>query len=197
MPAKTQEERRADTRERLLRAAADLFARKGVDAVSVDAIADEAGRTSGALYDHFGGKQGLIAALVDTLRNELAAVIGGESETTDDPARRIDALWRNFADHPDAQGGLWLLLEHELWLRAARDPALRGALAARYAAGRKGMTRAFAEWDVEPSVPAKALPSLVLALLLGLEMQRRLDPSAVPDHVARAGLAALFGIHLD
>ena len=194
MPSMTQEERRADTRERLLRAAADLFARKGVDAVSVDAIADEAGRTSGALYDHFGGKQGLIAALVDTMRNELAAQIGGES---DDPRHRIDAIWRNFADHPDEQGGLWLLLEHELWLRAARDPELQQALAARYAAGRKGMARAFNQWDVDPAVPAKSLPPLVLALLLGLEMQRRLDPSAVPDHVARAGLAALFGIDLD
>ena len=191
MPSMTQEERRADTRERLLRAAADLFARKGVDAVSVDAIADEAGRTSGALYDHFGGKQGLVAALVDTMRNELAAQIGGES---DDPRQRIDAIWRNFADHPDTQGGLWLLLEHELWLRAARDPELQQGLAARYAAGRKGMARAFAQWDVEPAVPPKALPPLVLALLLGLEMQRRLDPSAVPDSVARAGLAALFGL---
>ncbi|MEY2567041.1 MAG: hypothetical protein QOE35_1570 [Actinomycetota bacterium] len=194
MAARTQEERRADTRERLLRAAAELFARKGVDAVSVDAIADEAGRTSGALYDHFGGKQGLITALVDTMRSELATVIGGESGTSNDPARRIDAVWRNFADHPDEQGGLWLLLEHELWLRAARDPELRDALAARYAAGRKGMRRAFADWDVDPPVPAKSLPPLVLALLLGLEMQRRLDPSAVPDHVARAGLAALFGV---
>jgi AcrR family transcriptional regulator len=197
MTSMTQEERRADTRERLLRAAADLFARKGVDAVSVDAIADEAGRTSGALYDHFGGKQGLVAALVDTMRNELAAVIGGESGASDDPERRIDALWRNFADHPDTQGGLWLLLEHELWLRAARDPELQRALAARYAAGRKGMARAFGAWDVDPAVPPKSLPPLVLALLLGLEMQRRLDPSAVPDHVARAGLAALFGIDLD
>jgi AcrR family transcriptional regulator len=194
MAAMTQEERRADTRERLLRAAAELFARKGVDAVSVDAIADGAGRTSGALYDHFGGKQGLISALVDTMRNELAAAIGGESGTSDDPARRIDAIWRNFADHPDEQGGLWLLLEHELWLRAARDPELRDALAARYAAGRKGMARAFAQWDVEPAVATKAVPPLVLALLLGLEMQRRLDPSAIPDHVARAGLAALFGV---
>jgi len=149
------------------------------------------GRTSGALYDHFGGKQGLIAALVDTMRTELAAVIGGES---DDPRRRIDAIWRNFADLPDEQGGLWLLLEHELWLRAARDPDVRHALAARYAAGRKGMARAFAAWGVDAAVPAKALPPLVLALLLGLEMQRRLDPSAVPDPIARAGLAALLGV---
>ena len=40
--ARTQQERRADTRRRLLQAAADLFARHGIDAVSVDAAADPA-----------------------------------------------------------------------------------------------------------------------------------------------------------
>ena len=51
--ARTQEQRRADTRARLLDAAAQLFATRGIDAVSVDAVADAADRTSGAVYDHF------------------------------------------------------------------------------------------------------------------------------------------------
>ena len=51
----TQGERRAETRQRLLDAAADLFASRGIEASSVDAIAEQADRTSGAIYDHFGG----------------------------------------------------------------------------------------------------------------------------------------------
>jgi AcrR family transcriptional regulator len=43
--ARTQEERRADTRARLIASGAELFARQGVDGASVDAIADRAGRT--------------------------------------------------------------------------------------------------------------------------------------------------------
>ena len=43
--ARTQQERKADTRERLLSAAAQLFADHGIDAVSVDVVAEAAGRT--------------------------------------------------------------------------------------------------------------------------------------------------------
>jgi len=64
--ARTQEERKAETRSRLLAAAAELFADHGVDAVSVDAVAEAAGRTSGAVYAHFGSKQGLLLALLDS-----------------------------------------------------------------------------------------------------------------------------------
>jgi hypothetical protein len=35
--------------------------------------------------------------------------------------------------------------------------------------------------------------ALVLALLLGLAMQRRLDPASVPDDLAAAGLGTLLG----
>ena len=46
----TQEQRKAETRQRLLDAAAILFAERGIDAVSIDAIAEAADRTSGAVY---------------------------------------------------------------------------------------------------------------------------------------------------
>ena len=34
--------------------------------------------------------------------------------------------------------------------------------------------------------------TLVIALMIGLEMQRRLDPDAVSDELARAGLRTLL-----
>src|SRR5687768_8612154 len=130
--ARTQEQRRADTRDRLLRAAATLFADHGVDAASVDAIADAAGRTSGSVYAHFGSKEGLLLALLDAWENDVAAVILAEflaAPTFDD---RLRALWRNVVDPPAPGGARWLQLEHELWLYATRHPAVRDRLAARY-----------------------------------------------------------------
>ena len=62
----TQQTRRADTRVRLLAAAAELFAERGVDSTSIGAIAELADRTSGAVYDHFGGKDGVLVALLDS-----------------------------------------------------------------------------------------------------------------------------------
>ena len=91
----TQGERRAETRERLLVAAAELFAERGVEGSSVDAIAERADRTSGALYDHFGGKDGLLFALLEGWTDATAEVIGAEvaaATTLDD---RLAVIWRN------------------------------------------------------------------------------------------------------
>jgi AcrR family transcriptional regulator len=46
----TQEERKARTREAILAAAVRLFARQGVEATSLDQIAEAAGYTKGAIY---------------------------------------------------------------------------------------------------------------------------------------------------
>jgi AcrR family transcriptional regulator len=191
--ARTQAERKATTRTLLLEAATELFATRGIDAVSVEAIADAANRTSGAVYAHFGGKAGLVTAVLDEWKDRVAVVVAAAFEAAPELDSKLDALWTTFADPPDDQ---WLLLEHELWLRAARDPEVRTALTARYEDARQATAAGFAGWvdelGLEPVVPVAQLPVLVLGLLLGLEMQRRLDPDAVTDETALAGLLALF-----
>src|SRR6201985_821381 len=52
----------AETRERLLRAAADEFAERGYDGTRVADIAAAAGVSNGALYAHFGSKASLLEA---------------------------------------------------------------------------------------------------------------------------------------
>lgn len=191
--ARTQEERKADTRDRLLRAATELFARRGVDGVSIDTIADHADRTSGAVYAHFGGKQGLLLGVLDRWTGQAARAMAADFATARGARDRLLATWRNFTRQREA---LWLL--HELWLRAARDPDVGAALAARYAESRRAMADSYRRWadeeGVEPPVAPAALATLVFALLLGLDMQRQLDPDAVPDEVALAGFETLFGL---
>ncbi|HET7014110.1 MAG TPA: TetR family transcriptional regulator, partial [Streptosporangiaceae bacterium] len=46
----------AETRERLLAAAAEVFAERGYDGTRVADIAAAAGVSNGALYAHFGSK---------------------------------------------------------------------------------------------------------------------------------------------
>src|SRR5258707_15089139 len=55
----------AETRERLLRAAADVFAERGYDGTRVADIAVAAGVSNGAMYAHFASKADL---MVDALR---------------------------------------------------------------------------------------------------------------------------------
>lgn len=202
--ARTQEDRKAETRARLLEAAADLFARRGFHGVSTDAVADAADRTSGALYAHFGAKENLLLALVNAWENEAALEIVAALEERSDLAGRLEALWTHFvgaadAPHPDAssRGDLWMLLEHELWLYAARNPEVSADLAGRYGEGRAAMGTAFEAWAAEEGgalpVVADEMAVLVMGLLLGLEMQHRIDPHSVPDDLAVRGLRLLFG----
>ncbi len=57
-----------ETRQRLLRAAARGFRTRGYGGLAVDAVAEEAGVTSGAFYAHFGSKAAMFqAALAEGL----------------------------------------------------------------------------------------------------------------------------------
>ena len=196
MPPRTQEQRRAETRRRLLDAAREVVADRGVAGASIDAVAGAAERTSGALYDHFGGKNGLIFALLDEWKEATARAILSDLSATDDPERRLEAMWTNFASPPRPPGGEWTLLEHELWLQACRQADVRPHVAERYEGIRRKLASA-----IETGVlggpggrspeEAATLATLMIGLMVGLEMQRRLDPGAVTDATAVAGLRAL------
>jgi AcrR family transcriptional regulator len=195
---KTQEERKAETRARLLAAAADLFAEQGIDAVSVDAVAHRAGRTSGAVYAHFGSKQGLLLALLESWKNSVLTLLLAEVAVSSSPDDELAAVWENVAGGVDEESARWSLLEHELWLRAARDPEVAAVLRARDAEARRFTARELSGWTTRvgarPSADPEELAVLVKALLTGLAIQRRLDPDVVDEELALRGLHALLGV---
>ena len=198
--AQTQQERKAETRARLLGAAATLFAEQGIDAVSVDAVAEAAGRTSGSVYSHFGSKQGLLLALLDAWKDSVLTVLLAEVAVTDSPVGQLAAVWEHVAGTDEAQSGSWSLLEQELRLRAARDDEVARVLRDRDTEARRFSADQLAGWaaavGAAPVAEPDALAVLVKALLTGLAMQRRLDPGSVDDELAVAGLAALVGMPL-
>ncbi|MGI9135494.1 MAG: TetR family transcriptional regulator [Candidatus Nanopelagicales bacterium] len=60
-----------ERREQLLTVGRKLFAEKGFEAVSVEEIASTAKVSKPVVYEHFGGKEGLYAVLVDREMNYL------------------------------------------------------------------------------------------------------------------------------
>lgn len=64
--ALTREERKAQTRQALIDAAAQLFARQGIEATSLEQIAGQVGLTKGAIYASFTSKEDLVRAVVET-----------------------------------------------------------------------------------------------------------------------------------
>jgi AcrR family transcriptional regulator len=59
------------TRKRILKAAEQLFAKSGIDAVSIRDITDAAGVNTAAVHYHFGSKSGLVEALLARWAGEL------------------------------------------------------------------------------------------------------------------------------
>jgi AcrR family transcriptional regulator len=183
--ARTQAERSDITKRRLLEAAATVFADRGVEGASVDLIADAADRTSGALYGHFGSKAGLLLGLLDSWKSQVAVAAAAELAMARTAEQRAAALWSNFA-HPTGPGAdRWVRLEHELWRWATvegNDEA-RSRLASRYQDARDQLAEALGAWGIPEGQAA-----VVVALLIGLEMQHRVDPHAVTDAMAVAAL---------
>lgn len=197
---RTQEERKAETRARLLSAAADLFADQGIDAVSVDAVAEEAGRTSGAVYAHFGSKQGLLLALLDSWKDSVFAAVLAEVAVRDSPTQQLAAVWGNVGGRPSGGMARWHLLEHELWLRAVRDPEVATVLRARRDEARRISANHLRQWTAAVGArppgnsEATELAVLVRALLVGLAMERAVEPALVDEDLAVRGLSALLGL---
>jgi len=77
----------ADTRERLLRAAATVFAERGYDGTRVADIAAAAGVSNGALYAHFDSKAELLVQALRTHGRRLLAELFAA-----DPDRSITEL---------------------------------------------------------------------------------------------------------
>ena len=55
----------AERREQIIEVALPIFASKGLDGASVEEIASAAGVSKPIVYEHFGGKEGLFAVIVD------------------------------------------------------------------------------------------------------------------------------------
>jgi AcrR family transcriptional regulator len=64
-------EPRARTRQRILDAAADEFAKHGIDATSLDTIATAAGLTKGAIYSNFDSKADLVWAVAEAFSTDI------------------------------------------------------------------------------------------------------------------------------
>ena len=62
---------RAARRAQLLRVADGLFTERGYEATSMDDVAAAAEISKPVLYDHFGSKEGLFAACVEQVGDEL------------------------------------------------------------------------------------------------------------------------------
>ena len=70
-----------------------VFAERGYEATSVEEIAERAGISKPIVYEHFGGKEGLYAVIVD---REVEHIVGRivEAISSGSPRERLEQIGR-------------------------------------------------------------------------------------------------------
>jgi AcrR family transcriptional regulator len=190
----SREEKKAETRERLLASALVVFAREGFEGASVEEIAEEAGFSTGAVYSAFGGKQELFFAMLDRCLEEEKREIGEIFERNESLEAVIAAIDR-WKPGPLESEEQWRVLATEFWLHAVRDPQARSLLAER-----QRRQRAATAGQLEGAFRGRRLPveagllaDAVIGMQIGMTMRAIVDPEAVPEGSYARVLNVLLG----
>src|SRR3954451_3061559 len=120
----TRREKQEQTRERLLGAAARVFARRGYQQASLEEVAAEAGFTTGAVYSNFSGKEELFLALADKKVDERVAEIGAVGDAAE-RGERPGAELANKSRLLLERDSDWPLLFYDFWSFGVRNAEIR------------------------------------------------------------------------
>jgi AcrR family transcriptional regulator len=187
---KNRAERKAETRERLLAAAARIAQDQGFARITLEAVADAAGLTKGAIYSNFESKEELILEVVQRVTPglNLTPAVEGASDLATLLERTAIAV-AAAAGRRSKQVALAL----EFDALALRDAKLRQTMAAAMARERATAPLDNEDWfakqGFEPPIPADEFVEVVSAVALGLLIRRTLyGPKVMPDELMRWAL---------
>ncbi len=190
----TRDEAAAETRELLLASAREVFVERGYHAASIYEVAERAGRTIGALYSHFGGKEGVFLALADRHFAEQLERYSGELSGMDNETDALTVggmLWSRFLDQEPELVVLFI----EFWSYAMRDPDLRPRFADSLRQLRAALAKLVEDQQRGSGVAMAASPTetaiILDALIDGFALHKLVDPEQVADSLLPRALGWL------
>ena len=188
-------EQSQQTRDALLEAAEQQFARSGFDAASVAEICESAGVSKGAFYYHFNSKQTLFFQLLQRWLGNLEARLEEiESQSERVPEQLLSMA--NVVGEVLEIGGPQLSIYLEFWNQAIRDPVVHDALNQPFEDFLdffSNMLQAGMQRGVIRNTDAEQAARVITALGIGLLFQGLLNPkSANWNEVTGFGLNLLL-----
>jgi AcrR family transcriptional regulator len=211
--AMTRREKQQRTRKSLLRAAAKLFCKRGLEGASIDEVAQAAGYTKGAFYANFKSKEELFLVMLDERFAEELERLDRALAGTQEPQEEARAAAVDFVHAATDQD--WPKLYFQFVAHAARNEEFRQELATRHRAMRARLSEILERWKrgtghaspvpieqvtammsfmadgflvdriVEPELSEELYATMVGVFLRGLEaMAVEQESSASPDRAA-------------
>ncbi|WP_410646685.1 TetR/AcrR family transcriptional regulator [Amycolatopsis sp. cmx-4-54] len=190
----TRAEQQRRTHEHLLEAGRQVFLRRGFLAATVEEIAADAGYTRGAVYKHFGGKEGLWLAIIEAtaeghlaeLRKSLALATG-----RDDVIAALAPV-----DVVDKDAAKWSAAAAEVLAATAQQPETAALVAAVQRRHDDEVVSLLAEHArrlrLEPALPLHEAVVMLGALGIGLALRQAVAPAADPAAILTHVLDSVF-----
>jgi AcrR family transcriptional regulator len=180
--APTRTERQARTRTELIDAAERLVTAQGYHATSLDAVADDAGYTKGAVYSNFASKEDLFFAVYERRAERFAAEAERRIAADDDPMASVRLLIAETAARRGRDDG-WLAAFYEFWTHVVRHPEHRARFAAIHARAVEPFVGAMERFararGIELPLGARQLSIAMYAMGSGLFLERLIQPDVV------------------
>jgi AcrR family transcriptional regulator len=165
------------TARKLVAAARRLLARGGYQALTVEAVAAEAGAYRDSVRYYFGSKAAFVVAVVDSLSHDQSLGAVAESEAAQGGDARVHGLVagdRRLVDDRAAFRDFFAILPH-----VVLDEELRERVAALYEWYRDLYVEGFGDATPADAERLRRLASLMVAMTDGLAVQKLLDPDGV------------------
>jgi AcrR family transcriptional regulator len=173
----------ARTRARLMDAAVEVFARRGIDAASVNEIAQAADVANGTFYNHFKHKDEIVGVVAFRIAGDVVRRIDQAMLDLEDPAERTSFATRQFVEIATAtpEWG-WALVRAVAYL-----PKLRRQVAAFARADiERGVREGVFKVEVDDLLVDLFSAMVVAAVLLRLQGEAEPDAGArVAEHQLR------------
>jgi len=155
--------RRAELKRDIFTAALDLFNEQGLEATTIEMIRARCDTSVGAIYHHFGNKEGLVAALFFTALDDQAGLRARYLESASTAKEGVYALVHSYVDWVDSEPQ-WARFQYHARFAVTKGP-FAGELESRNQS-RNGLLK---EWLALPGrgdqlnqLPAELWPSLII-----------------------------------
>lgn len=143
-----------DCRDRLLKAATELFGRHGYDGTSVRAITRRAHANLGAITYHFGSKETLYHQVIAAQTEPLARRVAGAADGTGAPLDRIERIVRDFLDHVATHPEMPRVLLRELASERPLPPPAQDVMRRNFGAISETIRAGQQDGSIRPGDPA-------------------------------------------
>ncbi|WP_340681821.1 TetR/AcrR family transcriptional regulator [Amycolatopsis coloradensis] len=190
----TRAEQQRRTHEHLLEAGRQVFLRRGFLAATVEEIAADAGYTRGAVYKHFGGKEGLWLAIIEATAEGHLSELKKSLAVATDRDDVIAALAP--VDVVDKDAARWSAAAAEVLAATAQQPETAALVAAVQRRHDDEVVSLLVEHarrlHLEPAMPLHEAVVMLGALGIGLALRQAVAPSADPAAILAHVLDSVF-----